>query len=234
MSESAFPFGGVAVAPAVEPAPAPVDATPAGRTNRRRLLAFGGLTAVVVAAVAAYFLLLSGGTDATPSGATVVRAPRASSAPAAPAPRALPRAVDDTLGRDPFAPLYVAPAPKPSAAPATAPVGPAGTLPAAAVAPAPGGTAGAPAAGTTGTVKLADWISFTSQRGVRAATFSVHYTDNTVRTFRDVVAPPAGGATTFGGYFALLSLRQGSAVVQMGDATPMDLKVGAGNRQPLS
>lgn len=107
MSEPMFPnsAGG---APAQEPVEAP-------KSNRTTLLAVGGVLAALVVAGLAFMMLSSGGGDEAADSADVASAPVVPAAPAAPtaAPsQAVVKPASVTVAkRNPFEPLYPAPAP---------------------------------------------------------------------------------------------------------------------------
>lgn len=223
MSESSFPFGGVAVAePPLQPGSfdEPVS-------DRRRLVLFAGLAALVLAGLGAYFLLFSGG-NSSDQGAVAVPQHHVV-APAAPKPttKVVPPAYNAVTGRDPFKALYVAP----TAAPANAAAAP--SAPAAPAAPAP---ATQPSSGSTGTTTTTTkpaspvWVELDSQSGTRTATLRVAYSDGTTRVFQNVPAPKPGQRTVFAKYFALLSIHSGYVTVQYGDGKPFDLRQGFANR----
>jgi hypothetical protein len=221
MSESSFPFGAVAVAePPLQP-----GSLDEPTSDRRRLMLFGGLAALVLAGVAAYFLLFSGG-GSTDQGfvAPTHHAAVAPVAPGASTTKVVPPAYNAVTGRDPFKPLYVAPAAAPpSAAPA----------PSAPIAPAP---ATQPSGSSTGTTTTAAkpaspvWVELDSQNGSRTATLRVAYSDATTRVFQNVPAPKAGQRTVFAKYFALLAVHSGYVTVQYGDGKPFDLRQGFASR----
>jgi len=224
MSETLF------AAPATEQeAPAvPAEESGTDQAQRRKMLALVGAAVVAVVAIAGYFVMKGGSTDETAAAPLPVHRHPAAAAPAAPNIDSktfpnLPAVFKDVVGRDPFKPLVVdkpaAPAAQAPAPTTVVPVAPTGT------------TAGAPA-----TVPTAqpDWISLESQSGVKSATFLVHSTDGKAVGYTDVPAPADGKTTAFGGYFALISLQDGFAVVQMGDSKPFNVQVGYTNRHMLN
>ncbi|MDQ1696839.1 MAG: hypothetical protein QOJ03_2192, partial [Frankiaceae bacterium] len=77
------------------------------------------------------------------------------------------------------------------------------------------------------------WVELVSVKGTSSATFVVGYSNGkksrTVQ-YSHVAAPTSSLGTTFGGVFALLSVQDGTATVQLGDGTPFDLAPGFGNR----
>ena len=197
--------------------------------QRRKVMAIVGAAVVLVAAVGGY-LMLNGGSDTTVSAPIPVhhKRPPAAIAQGTFNAKALPGLADlfkDKIGRDPFKPLVVdqPAAPAPAQAPAPTSIVVAG-------APAPTGTT----AGTTAAAGQPDWISLESQNGTKSATFLVHSTDNKAVGYTDVAAPAQGKTTAFGGYFALISLQDGFAVVQMGDGKPFNVQVGYTNRHMLN
>ncbi len=206
----------------VADAPTHEDGAGGGPDRRRLLLLLGGVVALVL--VGGAWLLLHGGSSVDTNAAppvvhrTTGTVPTPSAAPSAPA---IPATFDDAVGRDPFKPLVVPPAPSTTPAPSAPPVTPG--------APAPG-----TGAGTAAPAIQPDWIELDSQNGTTSATFQVHSTDGTVQTFKDVKAPASGKTTSFGQYFALISVQDGFAVVQMGDGKPFDLQQGYDNRHMLN
>jgi hypothetical protein len=76
------------------------------------------------------------------------------------------------------------------------------------------------------------WISLESVSGTKSATFVVGYSNGkqTKQVRYTVEAPKRTLQTQFGSVFALLSIQDGTATVQFGDATPFDLAPGFGNR----
>lgn len=225
MSETLF------AAPATEqeaPPIAPVEESTADKDQRRKVLALVGAAAVAVVAIAGYFVMKGGSSDQTAAALPPVHHHPVAAAPAQPKfdktfPN-LPDVFKDVVGRDPFKALVVD---KPAAPAAQAP---APTTVVAGSAPTTvntGSTASAPAA-------QPDWISLESQNGLKSATFLVHSTDGKATGYTDVAAPADGKTTAFGGYFALISLQDGFAVVQMGDGKPFNLQVGYTNRHMLT
>lgn len=225
MSETLF------AAPATEqeaPPLAPVEESTADKDQRRKVLALVGAAAVAVVAIAGYFVMKGGSSDQTAAALPPVHHHPVAAAPAQPKfdktfPN-LPDVFKDVVGRDPFKPLVVD---KPAAPAAQAP---APTTVVAGSAPTTvntGSTASTPAA-------QPDWISLESQNGLKSATFLVHSTDGKATGYTDVAAPADGKTTAFGGYFALISLQDGFAVVQMGDGKPFNLQVGYTNRHMLT
>ncbi len=104
MSEPMFPNspGG---ATAQEPVEAP-------KSNRTTLLAVGGVVAALVVAGLAFMMLSSGGDDDSADLAATPVVPAAPAAPSAAPTQAVVKPATVTVAkRDPFAPLYPAPAP---------------------------------------------------------------------------------------------------------------------------
>ena len=227
MSETLF------AAPVTEQA-APVAPAEEVQENgqRRKVLVVVAGAVVLVGAVGGFLLLKGGSSDSASSAPPIVHhakpttvTPKGSfNAKAFPT---LPDVFKDVVGRDPFKPLVE---PKP-AAPAQAP---APTNIVVAGAPAPTGTTAGTPTGTTAAAGQPDWISLESENGTKSATFLVHSSDNKVVGYTDVAAPAQGKTTAFGGYFALLSLQNGFAVVQMGDGKPFAVQVGYTNRHMLN
>lgn len=227
MSETLF------AAPATEqeaPAPvAPVEESTTDKDQRRKVLALVGAAAVAVVAIAGYFVMKGGSSDQTSAAVPPpVHHHPVAAAPAQPKfdttfPN-LPEVFSDVVGRDPFKPLVV-----------NQPAAPAAQAPA----PTTVVAGSAPTTVTTGSAATAptaqpDWISLESQNGLKSATFLVHSTDGKAVGYTDVAAPADGKTTAFGGYFALISLQDGFAVVQMGDGKPFNLQVGYTNRHMLN
>lgn len=222
MSQQTVNFGGTAVA---EP-PAPVlpggDAETGGADNRRKLMVVGAAVGVLVVAIIAFFLLKGGsGSSASDAGFVPPHHHHAAAA-TAPQPKSvtLPRHVAAPVGRDPFKPLYVAPATVPSAAAASSST---------TTSTSTSTTSTSTGSGSTSTSSTTSyhpvWVELHSITST-TATFDVGYSNGkTLRAVRysGVKAPAPGSRTTFAGSFALLSIRSGSAVVQYGDGTPVRL-----------
>jgi hypothetical protein len=80
------------------------------------------------------------------------------------------------------------------------------------------------------------WIYLASVNGTSTATFVVGYSNGhqlRQTTYKNVAAPTDSLRTEFGNLFSLLSIQDGQATVQFGDASPFDLRPGASNRHPL-
>lgn len=201
----------------------------AAGANRRKLLIAGGAAGAVVIAAAA-FLLLHGGSSSP--AATVI--PRGTPHAVAPVSKAksvghsktitLPKKAKANPGRNPFVPLYTAPVTGGTAAGPTTTVSsapsPTGTTPVS-TNPSP-----APTAPTSG---LGDptYIQLLSTKGSRQATFRVGYPHHKFKRF--VVDAPAAHSdtgTVFDTEFALLSVKDGIATVQVGDGVPFQLTTG--------
>lgn len=232
MSQQSFSGPGTAVA---EP-PAPIlpvgfDDEDGGNDNRRKLMIVGAALGVLVLAVVAFFLLKGGGSSPSSDSFAVPthhHAPKTAAAPANPGAVTLPKIVTNAGGKDPFKPLYVPPAAKPSApvqsatTPTTLTTVPAGST---------GGTTTAPAPAYAPV-----WIELVSVSGTKSATFTVGYSNGKslrTSTFSNVLAPTNSLRTDFGGVFSLLSIQDGQATVQFGDGSPFDLSPGASHRHPL-
>lgn len=231
MTQQTFSGPGTAVAEPPAPIlPAGYDDEDGGNDNRRKLILVGAAVGVLVLVVAAFFLLKSGGSSSgANSGFAVPHHPaKHVVAPHAPVAVTLPKVVNAPAGRDPFKPLYVAPAPKPAAAP-KAPSAPTTTttIPAGSSS---GSTAPAPAA------YAPVWIDLVSVNGTKSATFMVGYSNGKAlrtSTYSNVLAPTNSLRTDFGNVFSLLSIQDGSATVQFGDGSPFDLTPGASHRHQL-
>lgn len=241
MTDTSILPGAELPAPATAP-PAPDFEDDGPTTDRRRLLIIGAAVALLVLVGA--FLLLRGGpsSSSSPSGAV----PRGTPAAAAPASggnarssgnqtgpsksghggagTVLPPKSHTALARDPFKPLISAPvagstgsvtgsttvAPARGSAPGTVPTSPS--------------QGGAPSA----SYGAAQAIRLVSVHGTKDAVFDVTYSHHKVFRY-DVIAPSASsaGGTVFGKEFSLLGIQGNDATVQVGDATPFDLVVGA-------
>jgi hypothetical protein len=231
MTQQSFSGPGTAVAEPPAPIlPAGFEDEDGGNDNRRKLILVGAALGVLVLAVVAFFLLKSGGSSSSSDSSFSVphHAAKAAAAPKAPAAVTLPKVVNAPAGRDPFKPLYVAPAPKP-VAPAAAPSVPTTTttIPAGSSS---GSTAPAPAA------YAPVWIELVSVNGTKSATFTVGYSNGKAlrtSTYSNVLAPTNSLRTDFGNVFSLLSLQDGAATVQFGDGSPFDLTPGASHRHQL-
>lgn len=233
MSQQIFSGPGTAVAEPPAPIlPAGYDDEDGGNDNRRNLAIVGAVLGVLVLVVVAFFLLKGGGSSASSDSSFAVpthhAAKPAAAAPKAPAAVTLPKVVNNPGGKDPFKPLYVAPAPKPTTAPANAPS-------------APTTTTNIPTGSSTGTTAPAVasyapvWIELVSVSGTKSATFVVGYSNGkSLRTSKYTVAAPTNSLRTdFGNVFSLLSIQDGEATVQFGDGSPFDLLPGSSHRHPL-
>ncbi|HEX3900797.1 MAG TPA: hypothetical protein VHW74_16715 [Mycobacteriales bacterium] len=207
--------------------------------DRRRLFVIGGILALVLILIVGFLLLHGGGS----SGSETFRPPAAvipSSTPAAtPAPGTspgaasggktvpgtkLPKKTHVVIARDPFKALIVAPTTGTNIGTAT--VG--GSS-------APGGfsfpSGGASGGGTPAQVPASDgppiWIELVKVNGASDAVFAVGYAHGKKFEF-DVTAPAAASVqgTVFDEEFALLGIQDGGVTVQVGDATPFDLRPG--------
>ncbi len=208
----------------------PPEEDGAAGANRRKLLIAGGVAGAVVIAAAA-FLLLHGGSSASPA-ATVI--PHGTPRAAAPVTKAksvshsktttLPKKAKANPGRNPFIPLYIAPVTGGTAAGPTTTVSsapsPTGTTPVTTV-PTP-----APTAPTSG-LGNPTYIQLLSTKGSQQATFRVGYPHHKFKRF--VVDAPAAHSdtgTVFDTEFALLSVKDGIATIQVGDGVPFQLTTG--------
>lgn len=231
-------FGGLAVAEPQTPV-LPVHGVDSdGPDNRRKLALVGAVAAALVVILAAFFLLKGGGDDAAATlpphvvpPATDQSADGGTATASADKPVTLPKPYKDPVGRDPFKPLYVAPAvvdngtapaPKDSGVvTVTAPQGPAAP------------TATTPTGDGTTASAAPVWIELVSVKGTKTASFVVGYSDghkSTTTAYGNVAVPTDGLRTTFAGVFALLSIQDKTVTVQFGDGTPFDLTPGFGNR----
>jgi hypothetical protein len=236
-------------APGVVEPPAPLlpdsDEQSGGADNRRKLILAGAGLGVLLLVVVAFFLLKSGGSSSSDSFVPPHHTPRAAAgAQPASAPITLPRQVTPQSSlRNPFKPLYVAPAPASNV-------------------PAAGGTAGSTAGGTgtttvsTGSNGVSTGGSSTGTSaptapppgyspvsiqldkvvGVRSASFTVFYSNGKRALsidYANVPAPKGSTRTAFASVFSLLSIQDGQATVQYGDSTPFDLARGGKNKHAL-
>lgn len=212
MSQDTFPF-----ADGVEAVPY----TDEPERNRKAILVAGGVAAALVVAAGGYFLL-GGGDDATEAAFVphktvrpVAVAPKTVTKPA----KKLPAAYKERLGRDPFKALYVVPVEVPAAAAAPT------QAPAPATAPAAtdtsGGTSGTQVGTSRYTLKLVS-ISKPSPE-VRFTTWKVGTDSKTVI--------PAQRFGKYGEIVVLAFAKNASgvvdkAIIQVGDDSPIDVKVG--------
>jgi len=233
MSQQTFSGPGTAVAEPPAPIlPAGFDDEDGGNENRRKLAIVGAVLGVVVLAVVAFFLLKGGGSATSSDGSFSVPPHHpAKAAPAAKAPAAvtLPKVVNNPGGKDPFKPLYVAPAPKP-AAPAKS-----DTTSTPTTTVVSSGSSGGTTAPTVASYAPV-WIELVSVSGTKTATFTVGYSNGKslrTTTYKNVVAPTDSLRTDFGNVFSLLSIQDGEATVQFGDGSPFDLLPGSSHRHPL-
>lgn len=229
MTETAFlpgPGGSDVDNPTMTP---PFDAEDEA-SNRRRLMIIGGAAGIVVLLVAAFLLLHKGGGTSAP---TTVPRGTPHSAPASAAPghqtKTLPKRGSRATARDPFQALVAVPVGGGTAAGATTTVA-AGTTVAGGAPTTSLGTppTTAPATGSgNGSLGTPLWIELLRTKGSKSATFKIGYHHHTFRTF--VVDAPNAGAqqgTVFANDFALIGVQDGTATVQVGDATPFDLEPG--------
>lgn len=221
----------------------PVDEETEGTDDRRRLLIVAGVVGLLVLVIVAYLVLKGGGSSGSSSAGTVPRGtPAATSAPASSggttgatghgagsatsagkAGTVLPKHSKTKLGRDPFVPLVrddtvaAGAAPAATTTVASAPTSAPGAVP---TSPASGGAPSA-SAGSPHAIRLL------SIHGDKSAVFDVYYAHHKVYRFR-VVAPDANSArgTEFAQDFALLGIQGSAVTIQVGDATPFDLRRG--------
>ena len=216
--------------------------TQADGGNRRRLLIIGAVAGAVILAAAAYLLLHKSSSSTPTSGAVPRGVVVVHHTPPAKA-HAAAKSVKKTNGhrgrrspraqpsRDPFAPLVTAPVTTTGGASLLhdrhrtddrAPTAPStGTQPV--TTPTSGTTT------TTGTGKTSGgplWIQLTSASG-QTAHFKVGYAHHKFRNFT-VQAPKATSdqGTVFAKVFALISVQNGEATIQIGDGAPFILTTG--------
>jgi hypothetical protein len=244
MTEQSTAFGGTTVAAPPAPLlPVGSDDTP-DDDNRRKLAVVGAVVGVAVLLIVAFFMLKGGGSSDSTAG---LPAPHPAGAQpsagghGAQKPVTLPKPYKGAVGRDPFKALVTAPvAAAPSSAPGVPSVGGQPTTVGTGTTGQPVGvpvtTPGSTGTGT-GTGVPANfspvWIELVHVNGTSTASFVVGYSDGKKQKtveFKGVRAPQHSLRTTFGRVFALLSLQDGTATVQLGDGTPFDLAPGFGNR----
>ena len=227
--------GGVAVAdPRATTSPLDLGTEAAPDDNRRKLALAGAAVAVVVVLIAAFFMLKGkGGTDAAvvpPHIVPPATTAQSNTAAAAPKPIKLPKPFHGVVGRNPFKPLYVPPAPKAatvsSSVPATTPVTPVVTPTGSGTVPTQTNPGGSTVAGDSSTPVWIELDSITSQ----GPTFRVMYGDGVAIVYRHVRVPKSGKTTIFASSFSLLQVHDGVAVVQLGDGTPFRIKPGYDSR----
>jgi hypothetical protein len=200
--------------------------------NRRRLLIIGTVAGVIILALAAYLLLHKGSSSSSSSGGLVPRgvvqsapakAHHAAKTTKKAASTKLPKVAKGPAAKDPFKALILppvvtsgAPASTSTVAPTTAPTTPVTT-------PTTGPTTN-PGSGQSAAGPL--WIELTSATG-NIANFKVGYAHHKFREFT-VRAPKASSdqGTVFAKEFALISVQDGAATVQIGDGAPFILTVG--------
>jgi hypothetical protein len=233
-------FGATAVAtPPAPPAPPQFEESAADDTNRKKLMTVAAAAGVLVLLIVAFFLMKGGGDSVDTALGNPPAPPKASTggdvAPAADKPVRLPRTYKNAVGRDPFKPLYVEPVkaaptePKPVDT-TTDPL----TVPPVVSTPQTDGTGSSTDTTSQPPTSSYDpiWIALESVSGTKSATFLVGYSNGkqTKQVRYTVEAPKRALQTQFGSVFALLSIQDGTATVQFGDATPFDLAPGFGNR----
>jgi hypothetical protein len=207
----------------------------AAGANRRKLFIAGGVAGVAVLAVAAFMLLHGGSSSPTPAVAVVAHG---TVKPAVSAPPAkvggghktkLPKKSKVQAGRNPFTPLFVQPVAGGTSvgstttvtAPSTGTTAPpVGTSPT----PTPTPTQTTPTSGPLGTPV---YLQLLSTKGTRSADFRIGYHHHKFKQFNvDAPSPGASSGTVFGNDFALLSVKNGVATVQIGDGPPFELSPG--------
>ena len=232
-------FGGLAVADPRAATPSVDMAEESGDDNRRKLAVVGAAVAVLVLLIAAFFLMKGKGTPAAaPAAPNALAGAGSTSAPAgtvatpakATKPVTLPKHFNGTIGRNPFKPLYVEPADKPTTPGATGSTGSTGT-------PAPTGTVVPPTTTTPGTTTPGTgtttptspvfrpvWIKLVKLTA-NGATFDVGFSDHKNLKVRRYAldAPKAGSPEVFARNFAFLRMSAGSVMLQYGDGTPFVL-----------
>jgi hypothetical protein len=206
------------------------------QNDRKKLFIGGGLVGALVLGAGGYFLLGSGGgsTDAADTSAVVKHVVKHVEKPATPVasvkagtkaatkPVTLPPTSTVALGRDPFKPLYVAPA-----APGA---GTTGTTGAPGTTPTTPSTGGATGTATTGTAPAATTPYLLQLQSVDSSNTQLRkYTFVVAGLNRAVVQ-----SQKFGKYGELVVLavttngagKVTGALVQVGDANPFSMKLG--------
>jgi len=220
MSQQTFSSGGTQLA---EP-PAPVvpfdESGSGGDDNRRKLMVVGAVVGVVVLAIVAFFLMKGGGSSSDASSSFTPPHHTHAVVPAAAQPPVvkLPKHVAAPVGRDPFKPLYVAPA---AAKTSTGSTSSTSTTPSTS-----GSTPTTTTTGGTGTTTPTTtptyqpvWVQLKSVTP-SWATFDVGLSNGkTLKAVRYVDIRPLH---TFRN-FELLSIRDGVVTVKYGDGTPFEL-----------
>jgi hypothetical protein len=205
------------------PAPFLPETDDTGPDNRRKLMIVGAIVGVAVLAIVAFFLLKGGGSSPDAAGGFVVphhavKKPAAAAPGAAPVVK-LPKRVVTPVGRDPFKPLYVAPAAAPAGTTTTStPVSSSTTT-----TPSTGGTTTTTTASSTPSYHPV-WVQLRSISSTQAV-FAVGYSNGkTLKAVKYTVrAPKSGSRTAFASSFALLSIRNGVATLQFGDGSPFQV-----------
>lgn len=215
MSQDPFPFAAAEDAAGYEEAEG---------NSRKAVLVAGGVAAALVLGVGGWLLL--GGSSEDPSASAFV--PSKTLRPAVTAPKngaakpvkKLPAAYKAPLGRDPFKALYVVPVAAPAAGTGTTPTSTTGT------APTTTGTSVTPTTSTpTGTARYP--LKLVS---ISKPSSQVHFTTWSVAGATKTVIP----GQRFGKYGEVVVLAFGQnssgavdrAIIQVGDDSPMDVKVG--------
>jgi hypothetical protein len=209
----------------------PEDGNAAG-ANRRKLLIVGGAAGAVVVAVAA-FLLLHGGSSPAPAAAPVPHGTfKAAAAPATHKSTGKSKAKTTTLpkkakanpGRNPFIPLYTAPVTTGTAAGPTTTVS---SAPSTGTGTTPVTTNPTPAPTSNNGLGNPTYIQLLTTKGTTQAKFQVGYPHHKFKRYNvDAPAPGSNSGTVFGSIFALLSVKNGIATVQVGDGAPFQLTTG--------
>ncbi|HTW19059.1 MAG TPA: hypothetical protein VME70_02475 [Mycobacteriales bacterium] len=203
--------------------------------NRRRLLILGGAAGVIVLAAAAFLLLHKGGSS-TPTAAVVPHATVSAQASSQPSSTGkthkggtttLPKVNKHPAARDPFIPLITAPVDtggspvSQSTVPASSP----SSTPSSGTSPSPNPSSSHSGGGT----KAAGgplWIELTGTKG-QTAKFKVGYAHHKFREYTvQAPGPSSDQGTVFDKIFALISVQNGEATVQIGDAAPFVLTTG--------
>jgi hypothetical protein len=218
-----------------------------GGNNRRLLYIVGAVVGLLILAAAAYLLLHKSSPSTTsgavPKGVVVVHQPPVKQHTVVTHKTVVtkvPKVAKQPAARDPFKPLVTAPVATTGGAASSSTVSAPSTTPTTGTTGTTTGTTGTtgttpvvtPTSGTTtttgtGTTKGGPlWIQLMGTSG-QTATFKVGYAHHKFRNFT-VQAPKATSdqGTVFAKDFALISVQNGEATVQIGDGAPFILTQG--------
>ncbi|HWA66089.1 MAG TPA: hypothetical protein VG899_06950 [Mycobacteriales bacterium] len=218
-------------------APYPDFDEPAG-DDRRRLFIIGGAAALVLVLVVGFLLLHGGGGSSdndlgpvphgTPPTTLASPSPSSTSTSAAGGGSAtagtkLPKKTHVVLARDPFKALIVAPTQAASSLGSADVSGGSGGF----SFPSGGASGGGVPTSVPSSYGPPIWIELVKVNGSSDAVFAVGYAHGKKFQF-DVTAPSPTSVqgTVFDEEFSLLGIQSGGVTVQVGDATPFDLRPG--------